>query len=387
MAYDQDLAFIYYGPTRVVFGIGSSSEVEVEMSSLGCSRAVVMTDPGIIKAGLLDGVKNTLGKKCVGVFSDIPQDTGVGVVNRAADYAKECGADIIISLGGGSVIDTAKNVCIILKEGGRCEDWQGIGMLSGPVTPHIVIPTTAGTGSEVTFATVLFDETKGQKVLTNEMFNAPRVAILDPKMTEKLPPLLTAGTGMDAMCHAVEALHSLQHEPITDGLAIHAIRLLSRNLPICIDKGSNLVARGQVQIAALLAGWSFGNALVGMVHAMAHSIGAIARVPHGIANGILLPHCMDFNLETAVAGYAIIAEGFGVRERGMDDLTAAKEAVKAMKAFTIRIKHPQKLSEVGVKEADLRRASEMCMSDGSILNNPREILDASEFLEVYRKAF
>ncbi|HSV95729.1 MAG TPA: iron-containing alcohol dehydrogenase [Spirochaetota bacterium] len=387
MAYDQDLEFIYYGPTRVVFGVGSSREVEVEMSSLGCGRAVVMTDPGIIKAGLLDVVKDTLGKKCVGVFSDIPQDTGVGTVNRAADYAKECGADIIISLGGGSVIDTAKNVCIILKEGGRCEDWQGLGMLSGPVTPHIVIPTTAGTGSEVTFATVLFDETKGQKVLTNEMFNAPRVAILDPKMTEKLPPLLTAGTGMDAMCHAVEALHSLQHEPIADGLAIHAIRLLSRNLPACVDNGSDLVARGQVQIAALLAGWSFGNALVGIVHAMAHSIGAIARVPHGTANGILLPHCMNFNLEDAVEAYGMVAEGFGVRERGMDDLTAAKESVKAMKAFTKRIKHPQKLSEVGVKEADLPRASELCMSDGSILNNPKMVIDSSQVLEIYKKAF
>jgi alcohol dehydrogenase class IV len=387
MAYDQDLAFIYYGPTRVVFGADSAREVEVEMSTLGCSRAVVMTDPGIIKAGLLDVVKDTLGKKCVGVFSDIPQDTGVGVVNRAADYAKDCGTDIIVSLGGGSVIDTAKNVCIILKEGGRCEDWQGIGMLSGPVTPHIVIPTTAGTGSEVTFATVLFDETKGQKVLTNEMFNAPRIAILDPKMTEKLPPLLTAGTGMDAMCHAVEALHSLQHEPIADGQAIHAIKLLSRNLPICVDNGSDLVARGQVQIGALLGGWAFGNALVGMVHALAHSLGAIARVPHGIANGILLPHCMDFNLEAAVEAYAMVAEGFGVREKGMDDKAAASEAIKTMKAFTKRIKHPQKLSEVGVKEADLPKASEMCMSDGSILNNPKEILDSSEILEVYRKAF
>ena len=297
MAYDQDLAFVYFGPTKIVFGVGRRVDVEMEMAGLGCSRALVVTDPGVMKAGLVEGVVKALGDRCVGVWSEVPQDTGVGIVNRAAAFAREAGADCVVSVGGGSVIDTGKGVCILLTEGGSLENFEGIQLLTRPQTPHIVIPTTAGTGSEVTCMAVILDERKGQKILIVEYFNTPRIAILDPKMTQKLPPLLTASTGMDAMTHAVEALQSLQREPIADGLAMQAIRLLYRHLPVCAKNGEDLAARGQVQLAATMAGWAFGNAMVGLVHAMAHSLGAIARVPHGIANGILLPHVMAFNLE------------------------------------------------------------------------------------------
>ncbi len=316
MGYDRDLSFVYFGPTKVIFGNGSSAqEVESEMSALGCSRAVVVTDPGIIQAGLLEKITASLGGKCVGVYSDIPQDTGIEVVDRAAAFAKEKGADMVISVGGGSVIDTAKGLCILLTEGGSLRDFEGIQLLTRPQTPHIVIPTTAGTGSEVTWAAVIFDKSKGQKILIVESFIAPRVAILDPTLTVKLPPLLTASTGMDAFCHAVEALTSLQREPIADALALHAIRLLDQFLPQCVQNGHDLAARGQVQLAATMAGWAFGNALVGLVHAMAHSIGAVAHVPHGIANGILLPHCMAYNLPDGQEVYAEVAKGLGVMER------------------------------------------------------------------------
>jgi alcohol dehydrogenase class IV len=240
----------------------------------------------------------------------------------------------------------------------------------------------------VTNVLVIMDKEKGQKRLMTENYNIPRIAILDPKMTAKLPKLLTAGTGMDAMTHAVEAMHGTQHEPITDGLAIHAIRLLSRYLPVCVENGSDLVARGQVQIAATLAGWAFGNSLPGIVHALAHSIGAIAHVPHGFANGILLAEGMEFNLESCPDVYAMVAEAFGVREKGMDVMDAAKAAVAAMRGFTKKIGHPQKLSEVGVKkEDDLLKASEMSLGDGCMINNPRLVLNSSEVLELYKKVF
>ena len=287
MGYDEDLSFNYFGSTKIVFGIDSARDVEIEMNTLGGTKAVVVTDQGIINAGLIERITNVLKNKCVGVFSDIPQDTGVDVVDKGAQFAKKNGADIVISVGGGSVIDTAKAMCILLTEGGTLRDFNGIQLLTRPQTPHIVIPTTAGTGSEVTNIAVIMDKEMGQKRLLVENYNVPRMAILDPKMTEKLPKLLTASTGMDAMTHAVESLHSIPHEPITDALGIHAIRLLAKNLPICTENGSDLVARGQVQIAATMAGWAFGNAMVAIVHAMAHSIGAVAHVPHGIANGIL----------------------------------------------------------------------------------------------------
>jgi aldehyde dehydrogenase (NAD+) len=387
MGYDDSLSFVYFGSTKVIFGSGSSTaELESEMSALGCSRAIVVTDQGIIKAGLLENITKALGEKCVGVYSDIPQDTGIDVIDKAAAFAKEKGADIVVSVGGGSVIDTAKCMCILLTEGGKLSDFEGIQLLSRPQTPHIVIPTTAGTGSEVTWAAVVFDKSKGQKILIVESFNTPRVAILDPTLTVKLPPLLTASTGMDAFCHAVEAMSSLQHEPIADALAMQAIRLLNKNLPQCVQTGSDLAARGQVQLAATMAGWAFGNALVGLVHAMAHSIGAVAHVPHGIANGILLPYCMDYNLPDAYDYYADVAQAMNVYEKGASPEQAAQAAVNAVFAFTKTIGHPQKLSEFGVKEEHIKKAAELSMSDGSIINNARFVADSSEILAIYQKA-
>jgi aldehyde dehydrogenase (NAD+) len=385
MAYDQDLSFNYFGPTKIVFGIDSSKDVEIEMGSLGGTQAVVVTDQGIIQAGLVDHIVKALGSKCVGVFSDIPQDTGVEVVDAGAAFAKKNGADIVVSVGGGSVIDTAKGMCILLTEGGHLRDFNGVQLLSRPQTAHLVIPTTAGTGSEVTNAAVIMDKEMGQKRLVVENFNVPRLAILDPKMTVKLPKLLTAGTGMDAMTHAVESLHALPHEPITDALGLHALRLLYQYLPVCVEHGSDLLARGQVQIAATMAGWAFGLAGVGNVHALAHSIGAVAHVPHGFANGILLADCMEFNLESCPEAYALVAEAFGLREKGMDDLEAAQAAIVAVREFTKKIGHPQRLSAFKVKEDDLVKAAELSLGDGAIINNPRLVLEASEVLEIYKK--
>jgi alcohol dehydrogenase class IV len=387
MAYDRDLAFVYFGPTKIVFGPGASRDVAMEMASLGCSRALVVTDPGVVRAGLAEGVVKALGERCTGIFSDVPQDTGVGVVNRAADFARQKGADCVVSVGGGSVIDTGKGICILLTEGGSLENHEGIQLLTRPQTPHIVIPTTAGTGSEVTPMAVILDERKGQKILIVEYFNTPRIAILDPELTRKLPPLLTASTGMDAMTHAVEALQSVQREPIADGLAMQAIRLLWRHLPAAALQGDDLAARGQVQLAATMAGWAFGNAMVGLVHAMAHSLGAVARVPHGIANGILLPHVMAFNLEEAAEGYALVAEAMGVRDRAMDDRGAAAAAVQEMGSFLRRIGHPLRLSQVGATDEELVRAAALSLSDGAIVNNPRLVMDEAEVLAVYRAAF
>jgi alcohol dehydrogenase class IV len=387
MGYDRDLAFVYFGPTKVVFGPGTAKDCAVEMAGLGCSRALVMTDPGVMQAGLVEGVVKALGDRCAGIFSDIPQDTGVAVVNRAAAYGREKGADCLVSVGGGSVIDTGKVVCILLTEGGSVDDCEGIQLLTRLQTPHIVIPTTAGTGSEVTNMAVILDERKGQKIPIVESFNTPRIAILDPQLTVKLPPGLTASTGMDAMTHAVEALQSLQREPIADGMAMQAIRLLSRHLPVCTVHGADITARGQVQLAATMAGWAFTNSMVGLVHAMAHSLGAVSRTPHGIANGILLPHVMAFNRDEAAEGYALAAEALGVRGKGMDERQATEAAIAEIGSFLTRIGHPIRLSEVGVREEDLEMAAALSLADGAIVNNPRPVLDADEVLAVYRAAF
>ena len=212
MGYDSDLSFNYFGPTKVVFGVGSLSELPIEVSALG-RKAVLVTDEGLMATGLVERVQEKLGKLAVHTFSDVPQDSGMEVVDKGAREALSAGADVVISLGGGSVIDTAKGMSIVMTEGGRIRDFQGMQMLSRPQIPHIVIPTTAGTGSEVTSGAVFLDSEAGQKIIIYEYFITPRVAILDPEVTVPLPPDLSAATGMDAMTHAVESYVSLQRNP------------------------------------------------------------------------------------------------------------------------------------------------------------------------------
>ena len=386
MSYDAELNFNYFGPTKVVFGIGSISELPMEVATLG-KKAFLVTDDGIRETGLVDQVVDRLGESLVGVYSDVPQDSGMEVVDKAAEAALGAGADVLVSLGGGSVIDTAKGMCIVMKEGGSLRDFQGMQMLTRPQTPHIVVPTTAGTGSEVTSGAVVMDKEQGQKVIIFEYFNTPRVAILDPRMTEKLPAALTATTGMDAMTHAVESYVSQQRNPISDAAALHAIKLISRYLPAAVDNGTDLAARGQMQIAALLAGWAFSNAMVGLVHAMAHSLGAVCGIAHGLANGLLLSHVMKYNLDEVPELLADIAGAMGADIAGMTSLEAGQAAVDATRALSKRIGLSQRLRDLGVEVDALKQCSELSLSDGSIIYNPRIIMDADEVMGVFEEAY
>lgn len=386
MPYDADLSFNYVSPTRVIFGSGSIDELSMEVSALG-KRAFLVTDPGLMETGLADQVKDGLGRLLVGVYADVPQDSGMDVVDRGAASALAAGADVLVSLGGGSVIDTAKGMCIVMTEGGSLRDFQGMQMLTRPQTPHVVIPTTAGTGSEVTAGAVVLDTEQGQKIIIFEHFNIPRVAILDPHMTENLPPELTASTGMDAMTHAVEGYVAQARNPISDAAALHAIRLIVKYLPLAVENGGDLVARGQMQIAALIAGWAFSNAMLGLVHAMAHSLGAVRRIPHGLANGILLPHVMRYNSEEVPQLMADIGAAMGIAVHDMDAFTAAQAAVDKMEVFTGSVGLNQRLRDLGVTEEDLDACARLSMSDGSIIYNPRMVMDAEEVLGVYRKAY
>ena len=386
MSYDADLNFNFFAPTKVIFGIGSISELPMEIATLG-EKAFLVTDQGIKEAGLVDLVTDRMGDLLTGVYSDVPQDSGMEVVDKGAEAALAAGADVLVSLGGGSVIDTAKGMSIVMQEGGSLRDFQGMQLLTRQQTPHIVIPTTAGTGSEVTSGAVVMDREQGQKVIIFEYFNTPRVAILDPRLTEKLPPNLTATTGMDAMTHAVESYVSQQRNPISDAAALHAIKLITTYLPVAVENGSDLAARGQMQVAALLAGWAFSNAMVGLVHAMAHSLGAVCGIAHGLANGLLLPHVMKYNLEEVPELLADIAGAMGVHTTGMDSMDAGEAGVNEMQALSKRIGLSQRLRDLGVEVDTLKECSELSMSDGSIIYNPKIIMDAEEVFAVYEEAY
>ncbi len=386
MTYDTDLSFNYLSPTKVVFGNGMLSELPMEITALG-KKAFLVSDEGLAAAGLVEAARKVMGSLLAGTFCEVPQDSGMEVVDRGAEAAKSSGADVVVSLGGGSVIDTAKGMCILMTEGGSMRDFQGMQMLTRPQTPHIVIPTTAGTGSEVTAGAVILDKQQGQKIINFEYHNIPRVAILDPQLTRNLPPDMTASTGMDAMTHAVESYTAQQRNPISDAAALHAIRLIAQYLPRAVENGNDLVARGQMQVAALLAGWAFSNSMVGLVHAMAHSLGAVCRLPHGLSNAILLPHVMAYNLEEIPNLTADIARALGVNLSGLAPKEAGEAGIGEMKKLLATIGIPTSLKAAGIDETKLDECSELSMSDGSIIYNAKMIFESEDVRRIYQQAY
>jgi alcohol dehydrogenase len=249
------------------------------------------------------------------------------------------------------------------------------------------VPTTAGTGSEATYGIVVKDWDRNQKLLYADNHMTPNTAILDPTMVAGLPPMLTATTGMDAFTHAVEAILALQCEPVTDALATHAIRLVMECLPRCVEKGDDLVARGQQQIAAYLGGVVLDNAQLGLAHAMAQTVGGLFGVPHGLANSIILPHVMMYNLDACPDRYTLIAQAMGLDTKGMSDEEAGEAAVNAVWDLTKNMGMPQKLRDAGVPEDGLEEAANLCMSDGFMVFNPKTVLEPEEVLGVYKNAW
>jgi acyl-CoA reductase-like NAD-dependent aldehyde dehydrogenase/alcohol dehydrogenase class IV len=380
--------FNYNCRTNVIAGHGCLSSIYKLVVDLGCRRALILTDPGVRKAGLADLVKNALVDFCVGIYDNIPQDPDLESVDGATAMARELDADCIVSVGGGSVIDAGKTVCVTLRSGGKANDyinrWYA---LSEPQTPHIVVPTTAGTGSEVTSAAVITNKTAGRKLFIADPKITPNAAILDPRFTMTLPKDMTVGSAMDAMTHAVEAAMSTMSNQICDGQALHAIRLISENLPLVAADGKNEKARLNMQIAATMAGWSFTVAQTGLAHCMAHTVGTLHHVPHGMACGLVLPHVMRFNVDHATGKLAQIAQALGVDTKGMEERDAALAAADAIEALMKEVGHPMRLRDVGVPEEDLFKCSLHAIADSNILFNARPVTDPMDVYNVYRQAY
>jgi alcohol dehydrogenase class IV len=261
---------------RILYGPRSVREVGFEAQKLHGTSAVIVTDKVLHQAGLAQRVADGLtgsGVTLAGIFDAVPPNSEVQAVEEGAAFARAAGCDLLIALGGGSVLDTAKAMNLLLTEGGALLDYEGAGLLSRPLRPLIAIPTTAGTGSEVTIAAVIRDEAQGLKLEFNSPFLMPDVAILDPELTLSLPPVLTAATGMDALTHAIEAYVSTGAQPVSDALAIGAIKMIAGNLRQAVQHGDDLEARSNMLLASTMAGIAFSNTLLGIVHAMAHPCG------------------------------------------------------------------------------------------------------------------
>jgi alcohol dehydrogenase class IV len=377
----------YYSPTNILGGHGSLQIIYKAIVDLGCKRAMILTDPGVRQAGLAQLAQNALADFCVGVFDEIAQDTDLDIVDAAVAKARSLGADCIVSVGGGSVIDTGKAVCVTLKNGGKANDHVAMQRLLEPQTPHIVIPTTSGTGSEVTNVAVIKSKTAGRKVYIIDNKIIPNVAILDPRFTMTLPHGLTVTTAMDAMTHAVEAMTSTMSQPICDGQALQAIRLMAQNLPKVVANPQDEQARTNMQVAACMAGWAFSIAQVGLAHAMAHTVGILHNVPHGAACGIMLPKVMRFNIDFAAGKLAMVAQALGVNTAGMEEHAAGLAAADAVEALMRKCDHPMRLRDMGVPQDNLPVCAVHAMGDAASLFNARPVADPQEVLNLYMEVY
>jgi alcohol dehydrogenase class IV len=381
--------FEFYVRPRILYGPRSVREVGFEAQKLHGTRAVLVTDEVLQRAGLaqrvLDGLAGS-GVTLVGTFDAVPPNSEVRVVEEGAAYARAAGCDLLIALGGGSVLDTAKTMNLLLSEGGALLDYEGAGLLTRPLGPLIAIPTTAGTGSEATIAAVIRDEAQGLKLEFNSPYLMPDVAILDPELTLSLPPGLTAATGMDALTHAIESYLSTGTQPLSDALAIGAIKLIAANLRRAVQQGDDLEARGGMLLASNMAGIAFSNSLLGIVHAMAHPCGGRFGVPHGVANSILLPYGMEYNLPTCAGRLAAVSAALGVEANGMDDEAAALAGIVTVRQLAHDCGLPARLSEVGVPSDGLAQMAADSQGDAMMFTSP-VYAGEDDVLALYEKAY
>jgi alcohol dehydrogenase len=344
-------------------------------------RALIVTDPGFLKTGLIDAPRANLEHHgiSVQVFSDVVADPPESVVLHAVDYAKAHDTDIVIGFGGGSSMDVAKLIAVLAGSGQDIKQAYGIGNVKGVRLPLVQVPTTAGTGSEVTnIAIVTTGETTKMGVVAPQLY--ADMAILDAELTLGLPPMVTAATGIDAMVHAIEAFTTKHKKnPMSDVLAKQALQLLSSNLMTACENGGNLQARQAMLLGACLAGQAFSNAPVAAVHALAYPIGGIFHVPHGLSNALVLPHVLRFNLPEAASQYAELAGVIAPHVTGSVE-ARAEALIGAMQQVANMTGIETTLRQVGVRASDLDRLADDAMLQTRLLgNNPRELTRADAF--------
>jgi len=392
----------FFNSVKVISGYKALETIPFELSRLGAKRPIIITDKGVAQAGLIKHVVDSFGgtDTVIGaVFDETPQDSSNVVVNQIAEIYRAQKCDSIIAVGGGSAIDTAKGVNIVITE--DSDDllkFMGNYRLNKPMKPFVVIPTTAGTGSEVTMVAVIANPEKNVKMVFTSELLLPKFAVLDPRMTMSMPPKITAATGMDAFTHAVEAFIGTQKNPISDAFAAAAMELIRNNIIKAVTDGGNQDVRLAIANAALLAGLAFSNSMVGIVHAAAHATGGVCHVPHGIANSILLPYGLEFYIGKSgkspktkeyiemllmhVAGPEIYVQ--------TPPAERAAKSIATIKNITSELKKlcglPVRLSEAGVTEDKLESIAKTALNDGALSFSPVEV-SFEEALGVLKAAY
>lgn len=372
------------------FGPGAREVLPQEIKRLGLHKAFVATDKDLIKFGVADKVLKVLENAGIPyeIFSEIKPNPTVSNVKAGVEAFAKSGADFILAIGGGSSIDTSKAIGIITNNPDFSDvvSLEGVAPTRKKSVPIIALPTTAGTAAEVTINYVITDEENHKKMVCVDPNDIPAIAIVDAELMYTLPKGLTASTGLDALTHAIEGLITKGAWEMSDMFEIKAIEMIARYLETAVFEPTNAEARNGMAVAQYIAGMAFSNVGLGVVHGMAHPLGAIFDIPHGVANALLLPVIMEFNAPAALSKYVDIAKAMNVYKDGMSREEAAKAAVEAVKALSVKVGIPQHLSELGIKEEDLPRLAASAIADVCTPGNLREVTEEI-ILELYKKAF
>ena len=382
-------AHVFYSPNKVLFGPNTVKSVGNEILQLGGRKVLIITDPGIVQANLLQPVKASLEAAGVShaLYDQVKPEPPVACVEEAVEKFKSEKCDLIVGVGGGSSLDVAKAVSLKLTNDMSVLEMCGVDLVKKRGVPKIFIPTTSGTGSEVTRVSVLIDEKQKVKTVINSLYTLADVAIVDPLLTLSVPPKVTADTGMDAMVHAIEAYVAMSATPFSDILAERAIQWIARYLPMAWAKGSNLEARYYLSLAATMAGMAFASGGLGAVHALAYPVGTGFQLSHGRANAILLPHVMRYNLPGNPERYGVMANLMGRDVEGLSSMEAAELAVEAVQDLLSQIAIPYRLRDYGIPREAIPRLVEGGMSYARLfIINPRDLTE-QDVRSVYEEAY
>lgn len=376
-------SFEFILPTKIRYGTGVVKELGTELQRMQAKKVMVITDKGLVKAGMVDKILPFIQGQGIPyiLFDEIEANPKDYNVERAAETARKEAVDAIVAFGGGSPIDAAKAVAVLARQGGRARDYQGKGKIQADCIPIVTIPTTAGTGSEVTFSSVITDSAEKFKFTIKSPAIAAKVALVDPELTLTVPPLITAATGIDALTHAIEGYTANCTEPIAEAVGLYAVEYIAGSIVEAVKNGGNLAARDKMMMGSLLAGLSFSHADVASVHCMAEALGSMYDAPHGMCNAILLPYVMEYNLPAAEAKYARIARAMGIEEK--EDCKAALKGIQYIKKLSKEIGLPG-IQSLAIKKEDFERLAEMSVKNGSNDSNPRNITKEAYVMLFYK---
>jgi alcohol dehydrogenase class IV len=376
-------------PGIIRFGAGALDTLGDEVDKLGAKRILIITDPGVYQAGLVDPVKEQLSrnKLSVEVFSEAEPEPTLPRLNTIARELGRDSYDLLVGVGGGSSMDTTKGLSVLLAHGGDGQDYVGVDKVPGPGIPMFQLPTTAGTGSEVTKAAIFDDPDKKRKLGIVSSYLLAHLALVDPTLTYGCPPGITAGSGIDALVHAIESYTSINASKFTDALQIEAMRLIAGNLRKVVANGSDKEARNHMAEGALFGGIGIAHAGGAAVHALSYPLGSRFHLPHGMTIGLLLPYVMERNLSANLPKYATIAQILGVETQGLSLQEAAEQGVTAAKALVADIGIPLHLRELGVPKEALEEMAVATLDVTRLLaNNPKK-LTLDEVRSIWQKAW